>query len=104
MNIAFWVRNRNDPRRRSFGGSMNHHLFRSSALAAAAFVALAASPAAAQDEEAEEGGWILSLGAGGRVGPKYPGADTYGFGPMPIFGLRREGAPLPFEAPDEGSG
>jgi len=83
---------------------MNHHLFRSSALAATAFVALVASPAAAQDDEAEEGGWILSLGAGGRVGPKYPGADTYGFGPMPIFGLRSEGAPLPVEAPDEGAG
>ena len=83
---------------------MNHHLFRSSALAAAAFIALAASPAAAQDDESEEGGWILSLGAGGRVGPKYPGADTYGFGPLVVFGLRREGARLPFEAPDEGLG
>lgn len=64
---------------------------------------IAAAPAAAQDGEGERG-WIVTLGAGARVTPKYPGADDYGFGPMAIFGLRREGEPLPIEAPDEGSG
>ena len=64
---------------------------------------VAAAPALAQDEE-ERPGWLVTVGAGARVGPKYPGADSLGIGPMPIFGLRREGAPLPFEAPDEGSG
>ena len=84
---------------------MAHRMtFRATALIAASFTALAATPAAAQDEEGEGSNWILSLGAGGRIGPKYPGADNYGIGPMPIFGLRREGAPLPFEAPDEGTG
>ena len=74
-------------------------------LAAAAFgLALAAaSPATAQNGDGERD-WIVTLGAGARVMPKYPGADEYGFGPMAIFGLRREGDPLPIEAPDEGSG
>ena len=84
---------------------MRHHiLFRSAALVGAALVALSAAPAAAQDDDSEEGGWIVTIGAGPRVDPKYPGADNYGFSPMPIFGLRREGARLPFEAPDEGTG
>ncbi len=76
---------------------------RPAALAAAAFALLTAAPAAAQDEEPSDN-WILTLGAGARVDPKYPGADEYGFDPMGIFGLRREGAPLPVETPDEGSG
>src|SRR5688500_14252898 len=84
---------------------MNHRiLFRPAAMIAAAFIAVSATPALAQDDEADEEGWILSLGAGGRISPKYPGAEDYGFSPMPIFGLRREGTPLPFEAPDEGTG
>ncbi len=84
---------------------MDHHLlFRSAALVGAALVTLSAGPAAAQDDDSEDGGWIVTIGAGPRVDPKYPGADEYGFGPMPIFGLRREGARLPFEAPDEGTG
>lgn len=70
---------------------------------AALLALLAAVPAAAQDEE-NESTWIVTLGGGARVSPKYPGADEYGFSPMPITGLRREGAPLPVEAPDEGSG
>jgi outer membrane protein len=78
--------------------------FRSAVLAALAVTALWTSPAAAQEEESEGRDWILSLGIGPRIDPKYPGADNYGFGPMPIFGLRREGAPIPFEAPDEGAG
>ena len=66
-------------------------------------VAQPASPATAQNGDGERD-WIVTLGAGARVMPKYPGADEYGFGPMAIFGLRREGDPLPIEAPDEGSG
>jgi outer membrane protein len=64
----------------------------------------AAAPAAAQNDEEEERGWLLTLGAGARAQPKYPGAEDLGISPMLIFGLRREGRPLPFEAPDEGSG
>ena len=75
------------------------------AVAAAALALFAAVPAAAQESEDEpSGNWLLTLGLGARVDPKYPGADEYGFSPMGIFGLRREGAPLPFEAPDEGAG
>lgn len=61
-----------------------------------------ATPAAAQETEGR--GWIVTIGAGPQVYPKFPGADSYGIYPMPILGLRREGAPRPFEAPDEGAG
>ena len=81
----------------------NRNLARSVALVGTALLAFGAAPAFAQDGEGDSE-WILSIGAGARVSPKYPGADNYGVSPMPIFGLRREGAPLPVEAPDEGSG
>ncbi len=60
----------------------------------------AATPAIAQEER----GWTVSVGAGAQLRPDYPGADSYGIGPMPIFDLRRQGDPLTFEAPDEGFG
>jgi outer membrane protein len=69
--------------------------------ALAAALSFAATPAAAEEEA---GGWIATIGGGAQVSPKYPGADSLGVGPMPILSLRREGAPLPFEAPDEGWG
>ena len=74
------------------------------ALIGAACLAVSAAPAAAQDVESQSRDWIVSLGAGARISPEYPGADSYGFTPMPYFDLRREGDPLPIEAPDEGSG
>ena len=73
-------------------------------LIAAAAVAFSATPAAAQDDESDDRDWIVTIGAGAGVSPKYPGADSYGLGPIAIFGFRREGSPLPFEAPDEGTG
>jgi len=69
-------------------------------LAAAAALALAASPAAAQERR----GWIVTVGGGAQVYPKYPGADELGVNPLVIIDWRREGTPLPFEAPDEGWG
>ena len=83
---------------------MNHILFRSGAWMGPVVAALSAAPAAAQNNESGDRGWIVSIGAGARVSPKYPGADNNGFSPLPIFGLRREGDPLPVEAPDEGTG
>jgi MipA family protein len=84
---------------------MRHsRFFRCAPFAGAAAVLLCAAPAAAQDDETESRNWIVSLGIGPRVDPEYLGSDSYGFGPMPIFGLRREGAPIAFEAPDEGAG
>jgi outer membrane scaffolding protein for murein synthesis (MipA/OmpV family) len=65
---------------------------------ALAFVA--AAPAAAQEPR----GWTVTVGGGAQVYPKYPGADGVGINPLPIVGLRRRGAPLSFEAPDEGWG
>ena len=75
----------------------------------AALALFAAAPAWAQDDDPGEerersGRWLVTIGGGARVNPEYPGADGLDVGPMPIFNFRREGAPLPFEAPDEGSG
>lgn len=63
---------------------------------------LATVPALAQDGEGR--GHTVSIGGGVQAYPKYPGADEVGLNPMPIIDFRRQGAPLPFEAPDEGWG
>ena len=55
-------------------------------IGAAAFALLVASPAAAQR--------VVTLGLGAQAAPKYPGADNYGIGPLPIFDLRRPGEPI----------
>ena len=70
-------------------------------LGAAAFLSVAV-PASAQDGERR--GWTVTVGAGAQTYPEYPGANSYGINPMPIFGLRSEGSPMPFEAPDDGFG
>ncbi|WP_129793318.1 MipA/OmpV family protein [Sphingosinicella sp. CPCC 101087] len=77
----------------------SHTLYAAAALAVVLAV-LPAAPAVAQDER----GWIVSLGAGAQLYPKYPGSEDLGLNPLPIVDLRREGAPLTFEAPDEGWG
>jgi len=75
---------------------------RTSAAAIGAFaLALLAAPAAAQDDG---GGHILTIGLGAQAFPQYPGANSYSIYPMPIFGLRREGRPMPFVAHDQGIG
>jgi outer membrane protein len=80
-----------------------HRAPRLAALTGAAILSLVAlSPAAAQDGGSR--GWLVTIGAGPQVGPKYPGADSYGFSPMPIFGLRRPGDPLPVASPDQSFG
>lgn len=75
---------------------------RLAALASAAIAILAAAPAAAQDEGGR--GWTVTAGAGAQVIPKYPGADSYGITVLPVFGIRRAGAPLSFETQDDGVG
>ncbi len=68
---------------------------------AAAFLATAiAAPAAAQEGR----GRIVTVGIGAQVAPKFYGSEDYSIFPLPNFGLRREGAPVPFEAPDESFG
>jgi outer membrane scaffolding protein for murein synthesis (MipA/OmpV family) len=74
---------------------------RLAALTGAAVLLLVAVPAAAQDSG---GGYTITIGAGAQTYPKFPGSDSYGINPMPIFGFRREGTPMPFEAPDDGIG
>ena len=80
---------------------------RPAAVACAFLAFLAASPSVAQTGEENPDsrrGWLVTIGGGAQVTPKYPGSDEIGFIPMPIVGLRREGTPLPLEAPDEGWG
>jgi outer membrane protein len=67
---------------------------------AVALAAISATPAAAQDDR----GWIVTAGAGAQVAPKFYGSEDYSFFPLPNFGLRREGQPMPFEAPDDSFG
>ena len=71
------------------------------ATGAASFALLAAAPAWAQDEG---GGHTITVGLGAQTFAKYPGSDSYSLYPMPIFGFRRQGAPMPFTAQDEGVG
>jgi outer membrane protein len=73
---------------------------RLAALTGALTLAFAAAPVAAQDG----GGYTITVGAGVQTYPKYPGADSYGINPMPIFGFRREGSPMPFQTQDDGTG
>ena len=76
---------------------------RAATLTGAASLALfGAATASAQEEEGR--GWLVTLGAGPQTYPKYPGAEDNGLYPMPIFGLRRPGDPLPVKSPDEGFG
>jgi outer membrane protein len=71
------------------------------AYACAAGSILIAAPAAAQ-EESSGSRWLVTVGGGAQVFPKYPGGDSYGINPWPIVGLRREGDPLPFDGADDG--
>jgi outer membrane protein len=67
----------------------------------AALVATAvAAPAIAQERR----GWTVTVGAGAQIAPKFYGSEDYSIFPLPNFGLRREGRPVPFEAPDDSTG
>ena len=74
---------------------------RMAGFAGAASIALLAAPAAAQERS---GGYTVTAGVGAQVLTKYPGDNAYSVYPMPIFGLRREGAPMPFQTQDQGIG
>jgi outer membrane protein len=77
--------------------------FRLVALSGATFLTLSAPvPAFAQDEAPR--GRIVTVGIGAQAGPKFPGADSYGIGPLPLFSLRRPGQPVTFESLDDGAG
>jgi outer membrane protein len=71
------------------------------ATGAATLSFLITAPASAQDSG---GGHTVTVGLGAQAFSKYPGSDSYSIYPMPIFGFRREGAPMPFAAQDEGIG
>lgn len=75
---------------------------RFAALSTAAALFLLSAPASAQDGESS--GWTVTLGAGAQTFPKFPGSDSYGINPLPIFGLRRQGSPMPFKGPDDSFG
>lgn len=63
-----------------------------------------ASPASAQQAPPAPGERIVTIGLGAQVYPRHPGADSLGIYPMPVFGLRRAGEPLPIEAADDSWG
>src|SRR5205085_1248678 len=65
-------------------------------LGAAAFAFLLPTPAAAQR--------TVTLGIGAQTYPQYPGADSYGIAPLPIFALRRPNDPIAFGSADDGAG
>jgi outer membrane scaffolding protein for murein synthesis (MipA/OmpV family) len=71
-------------------------------LASASFFLLSA-PAAAQDGD-DEPGWIISIGPGAQLVPKYPGADEVGLAPLGVASLRREGSRLQIPGADSGWG
>jgi len=73
----------------------------STRILAAAFLATAiAAPAAAQEGR----GRTVTVGIGAQIAPKFYGSQDYSIFPLPNFGLRREGRPMPFEAPDDSFG
>jgi len=80
---------------------MTHQFRRFAVFLSGATFAFVAAPAAAQSDDGDRG-WTVTVGAGVQTYAKYPGGDSYGINPWPIVGLRREGSPMPFEAPDDG--
>lgn len=77
-------------------------------LAAAVSSLFVAAPAAAQDEDGTDSGdargWIISVGAGAQLVPKYPGADSIGIAPLGVASVRREGSRMQIPGPDSGWG
>jgi outer membrane scaffolding protein for murein synthesis (MipA/OmpV family) len=76
---------------------------RVAALTGAVFLLSIAAPASAQDEAAP-GGRTVTLGIGAQTNAKFPGADSNGIAPFPVFGLRRPGQPIVFQSADDGGG
>ena len=64
---------------------------------AVALLAILASPAAAQDKEPRR----VRVGLGPQIGPAYPGADKFDFGPYVNVDTARGDTPFGFEAQDE---
>ncbi len=44
------------------------------------------------------GGWTVTLGIGGEMGPSYPGAGSSMLDPKPIISIRRAGTPARFKS------
>lgn len=66
-------------------------------LALAADLALSPQPAAPVAP-----GWIVTVTANAKVGPRYPGADDFSILGYPSFSFRRVGEPKRFSTPDDG--
>lgn len=49
-------------------------------------------------------GWIVTVGAEGRIQPKFVGSDDFAFYPYPLFSVRRAGTPPEFRSPRDGFG
>jgi outer membrane protein len=73
--------------------------------AAGLSLAVLSSPAKAQtDPPQPKPDWIITVGGGAQILPRYPGADEILVTPMPVFGFRKDGDPLTFGAADQGFG
>ena len=73
-------------------------------LAAGLVLVLTATAAQAADGDAPKRDWLVTVGLGAQILPKYPGADDVLIAPLPRLDIRKEGDPLHFGAPDQGSG
>ena len=80
------------------------HLRPAALLGAAACSLAVAAPASARDEGSDERPWIVSVGPGVQLVPKYPGADEVGLAPLAVASIRREGSKLQIPGADSGWG
>lgn len=70
-----------------------------------ACLAFAAAPALAQSgDDAEDKGWIVTVGGGGVLQPRFPGAQDLELRPWPLFDARRIGTQAGFSTPDQSFG
>jgi outer membrane protein len=73
-------------------------------LVAPAHAAEAGLVAGSTDLGTEQGAWIMSLGGTVAYGPKYPGAERYGFLGSPSISFRRPEDRIEFGAPEDSLG
>ncbi|HWH16938.1 MAG TPA: MipA/OmpV family protein [Allosphingosinicella sp.] len=74
-------------------------------IALPACLAVAASPALAQSgNDAGKEGWIVTVGGGGVLQPRFPGGQELELRPWPLFDVRRVGTQAGFATPDQSFG
>jgi outer membrane protein len=79
-------------------------MLRASAIAALLLLAPVAASAQDAEEKPPKRDILVTLGMGAQATPRFPGSNDLKIGPLPVFDFRKDGEPITFEAPDEGSG